>query len=46
MYFCRRDVRFYGKIDHKDVGKRLLVLKVQKLSLMLIGEVCKDVNNA
>lgn len=46
LYFCRREATFYGKIAHKDVGKRLLVMTVQKLSMMLIGRICKNVNNA
>lgn len=46
LYFCRREATCYGKIAHKDVGKRLLVMTVQKLSMMLIGRICKNVNNA
>lgn len=35
-----------GEIAHKDVGKRLLVMRVPKLSVMPIGRIVKNVNNA
>lgn len=37
---------FDGKIAHKDVGKSLLVMRVQQLSMMLIGRIGKKANNA
>lgn len=35
---------FDRKIAHKDVGKRLLVMRVQQLSMMLIGRIGKNMN--